>query len=53
MGRNFELFPHILENTSRTDHPDYERLIGILKSCCETFNELTEFEWDDHDEQYH
>ncbi|CAL2036532.1 unnamed protein product [Caenorhabditis brenneri] len=53
MGRNFELFPHILENTGRTEHPDYDRLIGILRSCCENFNELTEFEWDDHDEQYH
>uniref|UniRef100_A0A1I7TM13 Protein kinase domain-containing protein n=2 Tax=Caenorhabditis tropicalis TaxID=1561998 RepID=A0A1I7TM13_9PELO len=52
MGRNFELFPQILENTKRTESVDYERLIGILKSCCGSFNELNDFEWDDHDEQY-
>ncbi|UMM22738.1 hypothetical protein L5515_003806 [Caenorhabditis briggsae] len=52
MGRNFEMFPQILEHTKRTDIPDYERLSGILKSCCVSFNDLEEFEWDDHDEQY-
>ncbi|EFO86548.1 hypothetical protein CRE_04648 [Caenorhabditis remanei] len=52
MGRNFEMFPQILERTKRIETPDYERLIGILKSSCPSFNELEEFEWDDHDEQY-
>ncbi|CAI2349220.1 unnamed protein product [Caenorhabditis sp. 36 PRJEB53466] len=52
MGRNFEMFPQMLERTARTDTPDYERLIGILKTCCENCSELDEFEWDEQEEQY-
>uniref|UniRef100_A0A8R1E1W5 Protein kinase domain-containing protein n=1 Tax=Caenorhabditis japonica TaxID=281687 RepID=A0A8R1E1W5_CAEJA len=50
LGRNFTLFPQILQNTARTDMPDYERLTDLLRTCCGNCNELDEFEWEQKEE---
>lgn len=52
MGQNFGTFPRALELIKRTETPNYENFIVILKSCSSRVNEWEEFEWDDHDEQY-
>ncbi|CAD6185844.1 unnamed protein product [Caenorhabditis auriculariae] len=47
MGKPFDAFPLILEKLTRTDVPDYDRLINVLKSCVTVFDDTIDFEWDD------
>ncbi|CAB3402855.1 unnamed protein product [Caenorhabditis bovis] len=49
-SQEFELFPQILERTRRTDIPDYDKLISILKESTTIYDDSCEFEWDTTDD---